>query len=93
MKHTKLFSLMKYLEKALEMAEYFKDENGVVIGRVPNISGFFSQGKNFEEARVNLRDAIEGNILLALQLGLDIPKLEGIEIEEKEYAETHPSKT
>ncbi len=48
---------------------------------------FFSQGDNFEEARDNLRDAIEGNLVVALQLGFEIPKLVGVEIKEFEYAE------
>ena len=48
---------------------------------------FFAQGDSFEDARDNLRDVIEGNVLLALQLGIEIPRLRGVEIEE-EYVET-----
>lgn len=84
----KVFSLTRYLEEALKRAEYSRDENGVVIARVPKASGFFAQGDNFEEARENLRDVIEGNVLLALQLGLEIPHIEGIEIEERQVAST-----
>lgn len=36
----------------------------------------------YDEARENLREVIEGNILLALQVGLEIPRLEGVAIEE-----------
>lgn len=61
--------ILKYIQKALEKAEYSKDENGVVIAKIPGIEGFFAQGENFEEARNNLRDVIEGNIVVALQLG------------------------
>lgn len=78
MKRVKILSLSRYVEEALKRAEYYQDENGVVIARVPNASGFFTQGGTFEEARENLRDVIEGNVLLALQLGLDIPQLEGV---------------
>ncbi len=78
----KVFSLTRYVEEALKRAEYFQDESGAVIARVPEASGFFAQGGSFEEARENLRDVIEGNILLALQLGLEIPRIEGVEIEE-----------
>ena len=46
----------------------------MVIGKVPGASGFFAQGDTFEEARANLQDVIEGNVMLALQLGLDIPQ-------------------
>ena len=73
-------SLSHYVEMALKRMEYYCDENGVVIAKVPGASGFFAQGDSFEDARENLRDAIEGNVLLALQLGFEIPKLEGVEI-------------
>ena len=84
------FSLLRYVDAALALAEYSRDEDGVIIAIVPNVSGFFTQGDTFEEARANLRDAIEGNILLALQLGLPIPKLPGVEIEEHD-ASAHAS--
>ncbi|MCL6642691.1 MAG: type II toxin-antitoxin system HicB family antitoxin [Candidatus Bipolaricaulota bacterium] len=82
----KAFSLARYVEEALKKAEYSRDENGIVIARVPKASGFFAQGDNFEEARENLRDVIEGNVLLALQLGLEVPRIEGVEIEERQVA-------
>ena len=80
----KVFSLSNYLQESLRRAEYHQDENGTVIAKVPGASGFFAQGDSFEEARENLRDVIEGNVLLALQLGFDIPRLEGISIEERD---------
>lgn len=78
------FSLMRYVNTALSLAQYERDENGVVVAVVPDVSGFFAQGDSFEEARANLCDAIEGNVLLALQLGLPIPPMPGIEIEEQD---------
>ena len=84
----KVFSLARYIEEALKRAEYSRDENGVVIARVPKASGFFAQGDSFEEACGNLREVIEGNVLLALQLGLEIPRIEGIEIEERQVTGT-----
>lgn len=78
------FSLLRYVEAALALAEYARDENGVVIAVVPGASGFFAQGDTFEEARANLRDVIEGNVLLALQLGLPIPVVPGVSIEEQD---------
>jgi predicted RNase H-like HicB family nuclease len=80
----KTFSLQRYVQEALHKAEYYKDENGVVVAKVPGAQGFFAQGDSFDEARENLREVIEGNILLALQVGLEIPRLEGITIEEKD---------
>ena len=89
----KYFALSKYVEAALKTAEYDKDENGVVIAQVPKASGFFAQGDTFEEARANLQDVIEGNVMLALQLGLPIPRMQGVEIKESEYAETQTAQS
>ena len=90
MKNVHYFSLLRYVNAAIRQAEYHRDENRVVIAEIPNVSGFYAQGDTFEEARENLRDAIEGNIILALQLGFDIPEIEGIIIE-KHNAETIPA--
>ena len=89
-RRVRVFSLSHYVEMALKRMEYYYDENGVVIAKVPGASGFFAQGDSLEDARENLRDAIEGNVLLALQLGFKIPELEGVEIEE-ENVETETS--
>ena len=72
------FSLMRYVDTALSLAQYERDENGAIIALVPNASGFFAQGDSFEEARSNLRDVVEGNVLLALQLDLPIPAMPGV---------------
>jgi predicted RNase H-like HicB family nuclease len=87
-KKTKYFVLSKYVEAALKKAEYSKDEDGIIIAKIPGASGYFAQGDTFEEARANLQDVIEGNVILALQLGLEIPQIEGVEIKEIDYAET-----
>lgn len=87
MKKVQLFRLSEYVEAALKSAEYERDEDGTIVAKVPNASGFFSQGDTVEEARENLRDAIEGNVMLALQLGIQVPNIPGVTIEERE-AET-----
>jgi predicted RNase H-like HicB family nuclease len=84
MPRVRVLSISRYVQAALERAEYKSDENGVIIACVPGAAGFFSQGDSFEEARENLRDAIEGNLTLALQLGLPIPAFEGVPVEEQD---------
>ncbi|MCI0439364.1 MAG: type II toxin-antitoxin system HicB family antitoxin [Chloroflexi bacterium] len=76
----KVFSLSRYIEAALNLAEYERDEDGMIVAGVPGVSGFFTQGETYEEARANLEDVVEGNVILALQLGWDIPRLPGVEI-------------
>ena len=84
MRKIRFFSLLQYIEAALAHAEYERDEDGIVIAQVPDAAGFFAQGDTFEESRANLRDVVEGNVLLALQLGFDIPTIEGVVIEEQD---------
>lgn len=84
MPKVRIFPISQYVNAALAMAEYERDENGVVIALVPDASGFFAQGDNFEEARRNLQDVIEGNIALALQLNLPLPAIKGVVIEERD---------
>lgn len=86
----KVFSLSRYVEAALQRAEYERDENGLIVATVPGASGFFAQGETHEEARANLQEVIEGNVLLALQLGWDIPSIPGVDIEERDV-EAHPA--
>ncbi len=80
------FSMRLYLQKALQLAEYERDEDGVVVARVPGADGFYAQGESVEEARSELADVVEGNVLLALQLGLEVPKLPDIEFLEQDVA-------
>ena len=42
-----VLSLLDYVEGALKRAEYYRDENSVVIGKVPGVAGFFAQGDSF----------------------------------------------
>jgi predicted RNase H-like HicB family nuclease len=84
MTKVRTFSLLRYVDAALALADYERDDDGIIIAVVPDASGFFAQGDTFEEARANLRDVIEGNVLLALQLGLPIPVVPGVQIEEQD---------
>ncbi len=84
----RMLSISQYVQAALKLAVYKPDEQGVIVARVPGIQGFFSQGETFEDARENLRDAIEGNLTLALQMGLPIPSLDEVVIEEQ-YVPAH----
>jgi len=84
MSKVRFFALSRYVEAAIKQAEYERDENGMVVAQVPGADGFYAQGETFEEARENLREVIEGNIILALQLGWAIPAIEGMTIEERD---------
>ena len=74
------FSMVDYLKAALACAEYERDEDGVIVASVSGAVGFYSQGDSHEEARTNLMDAIEGNVIIALQMGWEIPSIPGVEM-------------
>jgi predicted RNase H-like HicB family nuclease len=86
----KVFSLSRYVKAALERAVYERDENGVIVAIVPEAAGFFAQGDTHEEARANLEDVIEGNVLLSLQLGWDIPIIPGVTVKERDVSADTP---
>ena len=74
------FSMRDYLEAALAWAEYEQDEDGLIAASVPNYPDFCSQGETHEEARTNLLEAIEENLMIALQMGSEIPIIPGVDI-------------
>ncbi len=81
--------LTDYLEAALEKAEYEPDD-GMIVARAPGLRGAFTQGEDYEDAKEMLADAIEGNVLIALQMGWEIPPIPGAEVK-IEIAEINPA--
>jgi len=55
-----------YLRYLLSQAIYEQDESWYITSQVPGYQGFFSQWTNYEQARENLKDAIEWVITLKL---------------------------
>ena len=51
----RLVTLREYVQEALKNAVYEKGEVlDVVVAEVPDLPGYFAQGRNFEEAREDL---------------------------------------
>jgi predicted RNase H-like HicB family nuclease len=80
--------LVEYIEESLKRAHYeLIDDEEPYYGEIKELKGVWASGKTLEECRDNLRDVIEGWILLSIKKGLPIPKLGNIEIKEiKEHA-------
>lgn len=68
--------LIEYIEEALNRAHYemIEDEEPF-YGEVKELPGVWASGATLEECRKNLRDTIEGWILLSIRKKLPIPKL------------------
>ena len=75
--------LTEYIEEALGRARYeiIKDEEPY-YGEVEDLKGVWATGKTLEECRNNLKEVIEGWILLSIKKGLPIPALGKNEIKE-----------
>ena len=70
----KIVSFKEYVKEVLKCAEYRKGSDlDCVVAIAPVLPGCMTQGKNFEEARDNLIDAIELWITVGLREGEEIP--------------------
>ena len=75
--------IAEYVEEALRKAHYeiINDEEPY-YGEVKQLSGVWANGKTLEECRKNLKDVIEGWILVSVKKGIEIPKLGHVQIKE-----------
>ena len=79
--------ITEYIEEALKKARYeIIDDEEPYYGEIEELRGVWATGKTLEECRSNLKDVIEGWILLSVKKGLSIPKLGDVEIREIEEA-------
>jgi predicted RNase H-like HicB family nuclease len=77
--------ILEYIEEALKRAHYeIIDDKEPYYGEINELKGVWATGKTLEECRINLRNVIEGWILLSIKRGLPIPKLGDFEIKEIE---------
>ena len=80
--------LTEYIRAALEEAEYeiIQDEEPY-YGVIPSLQGVWATGKTLEECRRNLREVLEGWIVIRLRQWLPIPPIGQYQIEEPERLE------
>ncbi|ABA57992.1 Protein of unknown function UPF0150 [Nitrosococcus oceani ATCC 19707] len=75
----------KLQEEALNRAHYeMIEDDEPYYGEIKELRGIWATGKTLEECRRNLKDAIEGWLLLSIRRGLPVPKLGDYEIKEGE---------
>jgi predicted RNase H-like HicB family nuclease len=79
--------LIEYIQEALRRARYelIEDEEPY-YGEIPDLKGVWATGKTLEECRENLKDVVEGWILVSLKKELPIPILGTFEIREVQVA-------
>jgi len=73
------------LEEALKRAKYeIIDDEEPYYGEIEELKSVWATGKTLEECRDNLKNVIEGWILLSIKKGMEIPKLGNYEIKERQ---------
>ncbi len=79
--------LTEYIEEALRRARYeLIDDEEPYYGEVSELKGVWANGKTLEECRENLKEVIEGWILISLKKDLPVPSLGTREIKELKIA-------
>ena len=69
----------EYVEKALHGATYDRLEDGTFFAEIPGFDGVWGNGSSIEECRADLRDALEGWLVLGLWDRDDsLPVIDGI---------------
>lgn len=73
--------LTEYVAAALRHAHYELMEDGQFFAEVPELPGVWAAASTLEACREELREVIEGWLLLGLRHGDAIPALDGISLE------------
>jgi hypothetical protein len=74
------YTLTEYIQGAMETAAFDKRDDGTVGARIPVCKGLFAIGSNIEDAKKHLRSNFEDWIIVGLKLGLEMPVINGIDL-------------
>ena len=73
--------LANYFDQAMEIAVYeIIEEDGTFWGEIPGLQGVWAQHKTLEGCRRELREALSDWVALRLRLGLNVPSISGIDL-------------
>ena len=67
--------ISEYIEKQLKKARYKILDDGTYFGEIPGIRGVWASAKNLEKCRNELREVLEGWMLVKVRAGENIPGL------------------
>jgi predicted RNase H-like HicB family nuclease len=72
--------LIDYIRAAMRQATYEILSDGTFYGEIPDFQGVYANAKTREACREELREVLEGWVLLGLRLGHSLPGVDGIEL-------------
>jgi len=85
------YVLTAYIEAAMTLANYDKLEDGSFAGEIKRLPGVIAFGKTLKQCEAELRSTLEDWILVGLRLGHGLPKLAGIDLNERPHARMESS--
>ena len=76
--------LTEYIDEALRRARYelIEDKETSYYGEVPELPGVWASGRTLESCRRELKEVIEGWILVSVRRSIGLPRLGSVEIRE-----------
>jgi predicted RNase H-like HicB family nuclease len=80
--------LFKYIQVALEKAEYKRLDDGTWYAEIPGFEGIWANRTSVEECRKELIEVLEEWLILKLKDGDTIPVVNDIDINIKEIVTT-----
>ncbi len=79
--------LTAYIRAAMKRAHYeILSDDGSFYAEIPILQGVYANAATLEECREELESVLEDWILLGLQLGHELPMVEGIDLNLKQAA-------
>jgi len=74
--------LTEYVDAALGKAHYeIIDDKEPYYGEVCELPGVYATGATLEDCRQNLKDVVEGWLMLSIKRDLSVPEIDGITID------------
>ena len=71
----------EYIEKAMQRAHYEQIEDGTCFGRITGFKGVWANKPTEQECRIELREVLEGWILLNIADHTPLPQIDGMTLE------------
>jgi predicted RNase H-like HicB family nuclease len=75
-----------YISAAMRHAHYELMENGHFYGSIVDCQGCWAEATTLEECREELQSTLEDWLLLGLQLGHQLPVIDGLDLNRQELA-------
>ena len=73
--------LSDYMDQAMQHAQYERIEDGTYFATIPGFEGLWADGKTEEACRKELREVLEGWILLGISRHDILPEVDGLKLE------------